>query len=86
VSQGLIKDERYEFLQKVDPCGERLNEGLPELAINFKRYYTIPTEATYRRVAHGDKYSTAGSEISRRWTVAPHFHFMSASAKQAMTK
>jgi hypothetical protein len=44
------KDERYQFLQKVDPVCDALQQGLPELAIDFKRYFTIPTDEVYKRV------------------------------------
>ena len=43
------KDERYQFLQKVDVACDTLQQGLPELAIDFKRYFTIPTEEVYKR-------------------------------------
>jgi hypothetical protein len=48
------KDERYHFLQKIEPWSDRLNEGLPELAIDFKKYFTLPTEELYRRVEIGE--------------------------------
>jgi hypothetical protein len=41
------KDERYQFLQRVQPATDALGEGLPELGIDFKRYFTIPTEEVY---------------------------------------
>jgi hypothetical protein len=44
------KDERYHFLQKVEPGCDRLNVGLPELAIDFKRYFTLPTDEVYHRI------------------------------------
>jgi hypothetical protein len=44
------KDERYQFLQKVDPGQDALGQGLPELGIDFKRYFTIPTEEVYHRL------------------------------------
>ncbi|HEY8505607.1 MAG TPA: hypothetical protein VIL46_13565, partial [Gemmataceae bacterium] len=50
----ISKDERYHFLQKVDPSSDLLNEGLPELAIDFKRYFTIPTDEVYRRIEVGE--------------------------------
>ncbi len=48
------KDERYHFLQKVEPGCDRLNEGLPELAIDFKRCLTLPAEEVYRRIEIGE--------------------------------
>jgi hypothetical protein len=47
-------DIRYHFLQKVEPGCDRLQEGLPELAIDFKRYFTLPTEEVYRRIELGE--------------------------------
>ncbi len=48
------KDERYHFLEKVEPNCEVLQQGLPELGIDFKRYFTIPTEEVYQRVEMGE--------------------------------
>lgn len=48
------KDERYHFLQKVDPVEDALGEGLPELGIDFKRYFTIPTEEIYLRLKRAE--------------------------------
>ncbi len=44
------KNERFHFLQKVEKADDRLGEGLPELAIDFKRYFTLPTDELYRRI------------------------------------
>ena len=41
------KDERYHFLQRVNPSEDALGEGLPELGIDFKRFFTIPTDDVY---------------------------------------
>lgn len=43
-------DPRYHFLQKAEREQDRLHEGLPELALDFKRYFTIPTAEIYRRI------------------------------------
>jgi hypothetical protein len=45
------KDERYHFLQKVEADCDTLGQGLPELGIDFMRYFTIPTDEVYKRVA-----------------------------------
>lgn len=42
------KDERYHFFQKIEAKDDRLREGLPELTIDFKRYFTIPTPEVYQ--------------------------------------
>lgn len=41
------KDERYHFLQRVEPDEDILGEGLPELGVDFKRFFTVPTEDVY---------------------------------------
>jgi len=45
------KDERYQFLEKVDMAEDTLQQGLPELGIDFKRYFTIPADEVYARIA-----------------------------------
>jgi hypothetical protein len=44
------KDERYHFLEAVPDQEDALGEGLPELGIDFKRYFTIPTDEVYKRI------------------------------------
>lgn len=44
------KDERYHFLQKVTPEADALQQGLPELGMDFKRYFNIPTDEVYKRI------------------------------------
>lgn len=44
------KDERYQFLQKVDTNSDSLAENLPEFAIDFKRYFTVPTDELYYQI------------------------------------
>ncbi len=41
------KEERYQFLQAVTPDEDAQGIGLPELLIDFKRYFTIPTDEVY---------------------------------------
>lgn len=41
------KDERYHFLEAVPVVCDALGNGLPEMAIDFKRYFTIPTPVIY---------------------------------------
>lgn len=45
------KNERYHFLQSADKTEDALNEGMPELGIDFKRYFTIPANEVYTRIA-----------------------------------
>jgi len=44
------KDERYHYLAKVPAGADSKGEGLPELAIDFKKYFTIPTAVVYWQV------------------------------------
>jgi hypothetical protein len=48
------KDERYQFLQVVARGEDSHDEGLPELGVDFKRYFTMPTDEVYRRIARGE--------------------------------
>ena len=48
------KDERYHFLQKAEADSDALRQGLPELGIDFKHYFTIPTDEIYKRIELGE--------------------------------
>lgn len=48
------KDERYHFLQKVGDDSEALHQGLPELGLDFKHYFTLPTDELYHRIENGE--------------------------------
>lgn len=48
------KDERYHFLQAVDGSCDARQIGLPEMGIDFKRYFTIPTDEIYKRIEIGE--------------------------------
>jgi hypothetical protein len=47
------KDERYHFLERIPAKDDGCGEGLPELGVDFKRYFTIPTDEVYRRLEIG---------------------------------
>lgn len=47
---GKNKLERFHFLQKVEQAKDALGAGLPELGIDFKRYFSIPTDEVYKRL------------------------------------
>jgi hypothetical protein len=49
------KDERYQFLEKVPLEDDALGEGLLELGIDFKRYFSIPTDEVYLRLKNGTR-------------------------------
>lgn len=48
------KNERYHFLEAVPITQDLLGEGLQELALDFKRYFTIPTDEIYYRIEIGE--------------------------------
>jgi hypothetical protein len=47
-------DERYHFLQAVAMEFDADGRGLPEIGIDFKRYFTIPTDEVYYRIRCGE--------------------------------
>lgn len=47
------KDERYHFLQEVTQDQDSMGQGLPSLGIDFKRYFTVPTEEVYKQFSNG---------------------------------
>ena len=49
------KNERYQFLERVPPELDAAGEGVPELLVDFKQYFTLPTDELYRRVAAGTR-------------------------------
>lgn len=48
------KNERYHFLEAVDLKSDAQGEGLPELTIDFRRYFSIPTDEVYYRIEIGE--------------------------------
>ena len=48
------KDERYHFLEKIRNSYDLQREDIPELAIDFKRIFTVPTDELYFRIAKGE--------------------------------
>jgi hypothetical protein len=47
-------DERYHFFQKVEPECDSEGSGLDELGVDFKRFFTIPTDEVYHRIELGE--------------------------------
>lgn len=41
------KHDRYHFLGNVVSGQDLCNEGIPELGVDFKRYFTVPTDELY---------------------------------------
>ena len=48
------KNERFQFLEKAAPETDSAGQGLPELAIDFKQWFTVPTDELYRRIELGE--------------------------------
>lgn len=48
------KNERFHFLQKVEPNCDWLQKGLPELVLDFKRCFSVPIDELYRRIELGE--------------------------------
>jgi hypothetical protein len=49
------KMERYQYLGPVDASVDSEGKGIPALGLDFKRYFTIPTELVYLHLQHGAK-------------------------------
>lgn len=45
------QEERYQFLQKVQSEEDALGEGIPELGVDFKKWFTLPTGFVYKEIA-----------------------------------
>lgn len=62
------RDMRYHVLAPVPPACDVQGDGTVELAIDFKRYFTLPTDDIYRQLSLGD---TIG--VQRRTVLRPPF-------------
>lgn len=51
---AINSNERYHFFQRVPLEDDACDEGLEELGIDFKRYFTIPTDEVYQRLELGE--------------------------------
>ena len=47
------KDERYQVLEQVPLRDDAVEKGLPALGIDFKRYFSIPTDEIYVQLKTG---------------------------------
>lgn len=45
------KDERYQFLQSILAEQDAEGAGIPELVLDFKRYFTVSTADVYQQIA-----------------------------------
>jgi hypothetical protein len=46
-------NERFHFFSAVPPDCDLLGVGLPELVLDFRRYFTLPTSEAYRQMGDG---------------------------------
>jgi len=45
--------ERFHYLQKLEPAQDLQGQGLTAIALDFKIYFTLPTDELYARLGHG---------------------------------
>ena len=48
------KDERYQFFSTIPGDVDLQSNGIDELVIDFKRYFTVPTKELYKRIDAGE--------------------------------
>lgn len=46
------KNERYAYLRSGPPELDALKEGFPDLGMDFKRYFTVPTNVVYEQLSN----------------------------------
>ena len=49
------KMERYQYLGSIDASVDSERKGIPALGLDFKRYFTVPTELVYLQLENGAK-------------------------------
>jgi hypothetical protein len=69
------KDERYHYLRAVSPDADAARQGTPNLALDFKRHFTIPTDEVYQRLASGELRRRACLESPYREHLATRFFY-----------
>jgi hypothetical protein len=52
------KHDRYQVLEQVRAADDSLRIGLPSLGVDFKRYFTVPTEELYAQLNSGTQRRT----------------------------
>ena len=58
------KEDRYQYLRAVEPADDAEDQGLQALGIDFRRYFTVPTDELYAQI---------GSDCLRRCRLAPQY-------------
>jgi hypothetical protein len=72
---------RYHVLSAASPGVDSLGDGMPELGIDFKRYFTVPTDDVYRQFALGQEIGVQRRAVLRppfREDLAQRFYFFQA--------
>jgi len=69
------KDERYQYLRAVQPEADAAQEGTPEIALDFKRYFTVPTDEVYVRLEIRELKRRACLESPYREHLATRFFY-----------
>lgn len=62
------RDMRYHVLARVPQACDVQGDGTVELAVDFKRYFTLPTDDIYRQLLLGDRIG-----VQRRTVLRPPF-------------
>ena len=65
------KDERYQCLEQVPAEQDAVKKGIDALGVDFKRYFTIPTDEVLERIRRG--------ESKRRTCLAPPYNLQLAT-------
>jgi len=69
------KDERYQYLRAIAPDTDATGVGIPALGIDFKRYFSIPTDEVIRRLEIGELQRRACLESPYREQLATRFFY-----------
>lgn len=48
------REERFQLLQRVEAESDLLGVGVPELIVDFKRYFSLPADEVYERLKIGE--------------------------------
>lgn len=69
------KDERYHYLRGIGADVDSVRQGTSDLALDFKRYFSIPTDEVLRRLEIGEMQRRACLEPPYREHLATRFFY-----------
>lgn len=72
------KDERYQYLRGVPADTDSTRDGTPDLILDFKQYFTVPTREVYARLEHGELLRRARLEPPFKEQLATRFYYYQA--------